>query len=172
MKLLVLSDTHRSLKNVDSIINKIGPKIDAIIHLGDMVDDQEYLKLKYPQYKFYCVSGNNDYSATAPDNLSITINGRNILLTHGHKQQVHWNYNSILYWAQEKDADLVLFGHTHDPICDNGGKVILFNPGSITLPRTTSYPTFGIVDIEESGKITCSIMLYLDAQNYKIFKTC
>lgn len=168
MKLLVLSDTHRFLGNAKNIIEKIGSKIDVIIHLGDHDNDAETLSIQYPNIKFYWVRGNNDFGKDTPFEFLLKVKGKKLLLTHGHRQQVHWNYGAISYFAEEQEADMVLFGHTHVPLNDRGGRVMLFNPGSISLPRSTKNPTFGIVTINDNGLIEASIMEYSSKNEFKI----
>ena len=48
-------------------------------------------------------------------------------------------------------ADLVIFGHTHIPYCENNGKIILLNPGSVKMSQT-----FGVIEIE-NGKIKAAV---------------
>lgn len=167
MKFLIISDTHGYLKNAMNIIEKIQDRIEGVMHLGDHDTDAEALSKKYPGLNFYWVKGNNDYSSETPEDRLLKIKGKKILLTHGHKHHVHWNYEKISYYAEEQEADLVLFGHTHVPLNDRGGRVWLFNPGSISLPRMSTIPTFGMVEFTENGRIDCSIMQYLGKDNFK-----
>ena len=96
----------------------------------------------------------------------VRAGGKNLLLTHGHKQRVHWNPDTISYWAAEQGADVVLFGHTHMPFWDDSWHVAMFNPGSISLPRGGGLPTFGILTIE-NGKVEGAIMEYWNAEHFK-----
>ena len=166
MKFLVISDTHGYLKNARNVINRIGDRIDAVIHLGDHDEDAEFLAEEFDDIPFYYVQGNNDYSMNTPEVKVITVNNRRIILTHGHKQQVYWSYDKIAYWAEENGADAVFFGHTHRPANENDTTVYIFNPGSISSPRGTTYPTFGIFDINEDGKMEGTIMFYIDDNNF------
>ena len=51
MKLLILSDTHRSLGFACEAIEKEAP--DAVIHLGDHLGDAEDLSFAYQDPDFY-----------------------------------------------------------------------------------------------------------------------
>lgn len=166
MKLLVLSDTHRYLKNAENILLKIGSKMSGVIHLGDHDDDAKQLQIQFADLPFYYVKGNNDYGTKTPSEQLLHFHKKAILIVHGHKQQVYWSYDTIRYWAEEKGADAVLFGHTHTPLNDSSDKILLFNPGSISLPRGTSNPTFGIIDISQEGIISGSIMAYCDKDTF------
>ncbi len=43
---------------------------------------------------------------------------------------------------------------------------MLFNPGSISLPRGVPQPTFGILEIAQNGMLYGSIMEYIDSQTF------
>ncbi len=166
MKLLVLSDTHGYLSNARDVLNRIGKYMNGVIHLGDHAYDAADLQTEYPDLPFYIVRGNNDFGDKAPNKLMLTIHGKRLLLTHGHMQQVYWSYDTISYWAEQEGADAVLFGHTHSPVNDNTGRIMLFNPGSISLPRGVPQPTFGILEIAQNGMLYGSIMEYIDSQTF------
>ncbi len=160
MKLLVISDTHHYMDNARDVLLRIGAQMDAVVHLGDHDTDAAELQKEFPTLPFHVVKGNNDYGMQTPNNQILRIAGRAILLTHGHKQNVYFSYDSIAYWAEEKGADAVLFGHTHHPVYDNEGRVMLLNPGSLSLPRGGTAPTFAILDISENGRMEAAIMEY------------
>ena len=86
MKVLVISDTHRFLENAEDLLSIYSGKIKDVIHLGDMVNDCKSLMKKYGNFNFYSVAGNNDYDATVPYETMITLGGKKLLLTHGHRQ--------------------------------------------------------------------------------------
>lgn len=166
MKILVLSDTHCYLENARNVLQRIGKKMDMVFHLGDHDADALELQKEFPNLPFHFVKGNNDYGIDTPSQKLIRAGGKALLLTHGHKQRVHWNPDTISYWAEEQGADAVLFGHTHMPLWDAGGTVAMFNPGSISLPRGGGLPTFGILTIE-NGKMEGAIMEYWNEVQFK-----
>lgn len=159
MKILVFSDSHGYPENACHVLRRIGGKMDMVFHLGDHDTDAIALQREFPCLPFHFVKGNNDYLPDTPLNKLVRAGGKTLLLCHGHKQQVHYNPNTIGYWAEEQGADAVLFGHTHIPFSDSNGRVMLFNPGSISLPRDGGPPTFGILTIE-NGRIEGAIMEY------------
>lgn len=166
MKILVLSDTHAYLANARAVLRRLGERMDAVFHLGDHDDDALQLQEEFPQLPFYFVKGNNDFGVDTPPQRLVRLGGRALLLTHGHMQRVSWNYDTISYWAEAQGADVVLFGHTHIPLWEERGRVALFNPGSISLPRGGTMATFGILTIE-NGKVEGAIMEYEDAEHWK-----
>ena len=159
MKLLIFSDTHGYLDSARDVLRRIGSKVDAVAHLGDHDMDAQELQQEFPSLPFHFVAGNNDFGMDTPSWKMIHMGGRGILLTHGHKQRVYWGMDTISYWAEEHGADAVLFGHTHRPFYDNGGPILILNPGSISLPRN-SIPSFGILTIEENGRMEGAVMEY------------
>ena len=58
MTILVLSDSHSSLRFMRQCADTIRP--DVLVHLGDYFDDAVVLKEEYPQILVYQVPGNCD----------------------------------------------------------------------------------------------------------------
>ena len=161
MKVLVISDTHRYLQNAEDIIKLYGGKINTVIHLGDLVNDVKRLSIKFRNINFYNVAGNNDYDYDVPYEKMITLDGKKLLLTHGHRQRVNYGLLQLGLWAEEKEADAVLFGHIHAPVREYYNNVLICNPGSLSLPRSTDFPTFGILDIDINHGLEFSVMGYM-----------
>ena len=58
--------------------------------------------------------------------------GSNIIFaTHGHV----WNIDSL---PPLKEGDVLLYGHTHVPLCEEKNGVLCLNPGSLSLPKEGS----------------------------------
>lgn len=168
MKVLVISDTHRFLENAEDLLSIYSGKIKDVIHLGDMVNDCKSLMKKYGNFNFYSVAGNNDYDVAVPYETMVTLGGKKLLLTHGYRQRVNYGLLSLGLWAEEKEADAVLFGHIHQPVAEYFNNVLICNPGSLSLPRNTDFPTFGILDIDkESGAMDFALMGYMGKGNVK-----
>ena len=52
--------------------------------------------------------------------------------------------------AQQQQADIVIFGHTHVPLIEKIDKITFINPGSISKPRLLQgQKTYAILDIYE-----------------------
>ncbi|KAI4451982.1 hypothetical protein C823_006543 [Eubacterium plexicaudatum ASF492] len=82
MKVLVISDTHGYHKNLDRVLELERP-YDQVIHLGDIEGDEEYLEVK-AGCPVAAVKGNNDYFSPLPQEQTIELDGKRILITHGH----------------------------------------------------------------------------------------
>lgn len=160
MKILVMSDTHGYLSNAERVITKLSDKVNSVFHLGDCDIDAYRLSKEFSKLEFYYVKGNNDYGTDTPLELIVSKGGKKFLLVHGHKHHVNSSYNSLAYVAEENNVDAVVFGHTHMPLNSDYNNILLFNPGSISRPRNTENPTFGIINISDSGIISATIMDY------------
>ncbi|WP_304507376.1 metallophosphoesterase [Anaerotignum sp.] len=170
MKILVLSDSHGRIDTAKTVLERLEQQVDMVFHLGDYDEDAKCLQSLFPNLPFHYVKGNNDFGGDTPSHKMVVAQGKRFLLTHGHKQRVHYNLNTIAYWGEEQGADAVLFGHTHVALNDASGRIYLFNPGSITLPRDGFIPTFGIMTVE-NGKIEGAIMEYTDRGEIRRRKT-
>ena len=150
MKILVFSDSHRSLSGMYAAIDRYQPQ--QVIHLGDMIDDAEKVAKHYPKLPFCMVPGNCDgWFTTAPLKKQITLEGKSILLSHGHRWGVKSGYGGAIADAQAVGADILLFGHTHVPLCQQlEDGLWMMNPGS-------AHSSFGLIELE-NGKIDCSVL--------------
>ncbi len=50
------------------------------------------------------------------------------------------------------DARVVVFAHSHMPLNEDLGGLLLFNPGSPTWPRKAPFPSMGLLWIDD-GKV-------------------
>lgn len=143
MKILVLSDSHGSVSNMEQAVELTDP--DEIFHLGDCWRDAEKLHDLYPAVPMEQVPGNCDFRPLEPAEKLLLRGGRRILICHGHTYGVKQSLLSAGYAAQERQADLFLFGHTHRPFCDQRGGSLLLNPGSI---GDFAHPSYAVVRVE------------------------
>lgn len=151
MKVLIVSDSHGKNTQLDWVIQRVSP-IDMLIHLGDLEGSEDYIEA-VAQWPYELVSGNNDYFTNIERDKMITIGAYQVLLTHGHRQQVYSGTETIKKWAKEKGADVVMFGHTHMPLLQIEDGIVVLNPGSIAKPRQEGHiPTYMIMEIDKKGK--------------------
>lgn len=122
-----------------------------VIHLGDLMCDAEEVSRHYPGLPFCLVPGNCDgWGIPGPVKKQITLGGRSILLSHGHRWGVKSGYDAAIADARAVGADILLFGHTHIPLCRQlEDELWMMNPG----PARTGY---GLIEIE-SGRISCTL---------------
>ncbi len=148
MKILVFSDSHRARGEMYRAIDANLP--DQVIHLGDLQEDAEELTYVYPKLPICMVPGNCDGWTTAPLKKLITLEGKRLLLSHGHLWGVKSGLEAATADARACGADILLFGHTHRPLCrqlDDG--LWMLNPG-------TSRSHYGLIILEKGG-IQCTI---------------
>jgi putative phosphoesterase len=147
MRVLVISDTHGDQHSLRRVIDS-QPKAKIIFHLGDGAREAEALADEYPEREFCAVRGNCDFGySTYPDTDIKIVNNRKIFYTHGHRYEVKNDLYRIVCAARERQADILLFGHTHQPLCEYQDGLYIFNPGSLSA----FCPSYGYIDITPSG---------------------
>ena len=143
----IFTSAVRVGKKIIQVIEDHNAVCDAVIFLGDGIEELDYVKARFPQLIFFAVKGNCDFFAPddIPSEALIDIDGVKIFIAHGHKYKVKMTYDIIVTHAASIGADAVFFGHTHIPhsSCEYVGekRIQLFNPGSIG----TGY-TYGVVN--------------------------
>jgi putative phosphoesterase len=167
MTLLVLSDSHGRPDLIEEAIRRVRP--DGILFAGDGLRDLSRVEISCP---LWAVAGNCDWLTTPliisgailePQNEElITVEGVRILLMHGHKYGVKSDLGQAVARAVQRDADLLIFGHTHIPLelhlRPDGGRadfsvtkpLTLFNPGSLG----DHHASFGTVTVR-NGQLLC-----------------
>ena len=150
MRVLICSDTHRKHDNYMNVIEKEGP-FDFLIHCGD-TEGGEYLISEAAGCKSEIVMGNNDFFSALPRESVFTLGGRKVWVTHGHNYYVSLNTAIIQEEAMLKGANVVMFGHTHKPIIEEGN-VLCINPGSLSYPRQSNRkPSYIILEIDQNDR--------------------
>ncbi|MCC8016764.1 MAG: YfcE family phosphodiesterase [Clostridiales bacterium] len=151
MRIIVTSDSHGNRRLLFDIIEKHIEQADLFINLGDSNSglDLKDAKIFYKsRLNIKEVRGNCDWSSSAPDEQLINAGGKRILFCHGHTYYVKMGYDDILNAAENKKADIAVFGHTHIPFHDYINGIHLFNPGAV------ENSDYGIIDITTTG-IVC-----------------
>ena len=158
MDILVFSDSHGRSDNISAVIENCLHKPDAVIFLGDGLRD---LAWSVPDgIPVYSVKGNCDFYGDEETEFIITLGGKKIFATHGHKYGVKLGYGNIYRRAAAIGADILLFGHTHEPFCETLTKgsfdsldrdLFVMNPGSLGYDRN-----FGTIVIK-NGQILTSL---------------
>ncbi len=152
MKIIVFSDSHGAKQDMLRVLEKMGADIDVMFHLGDYIEDIILLHETFPNLPIFAVRGNNDFYAKGDDAKKLQFENTTFLLTHGHLQNVSWNFEKLAYWGAENEANVILFGHTHVPTNLQYGNLRIFNPGSISQPRNNTKKSFGLITIAEEKK--------------------
>ena len=155
MKILVLSDSHAALSFMRYCIDAVKP--DHVIHLGDHFDDGLAMAEEYKDIRFHQVPGNCDAFRCDPDKpqiLNYPIGGVRFYMTHGHKHGVKSGLERLVADGLNAQAQIVLFGHTHSPVCCQVQNMWVINPGTCG----TYGGSAALVEIERGSVMDCRIL--------------
>lgn len=157
MKILIVSDTHKSHRNLEKVIERTGD-IDMLIHLGDTEGGEDYIRALV-DCPAHIVSGNNDFFSDLPREEEFEIQGKHIFITHGHPYYVSMNEEYLKKEAKARDVDIVMYGHTHKPAYSDKDGLITLNPGSIAYPRQVGRkPSYMVMEIDENGQVDVRLL--------------
>lgn len=149
MKLLIFSDSHGNVANMEDMVRLEHP--DRILHLGDLVHDAQALQEKFPDIPVLFVPGNCDgRRPDLPDQRIFTLEGCKLLMTHGHIYHVKMGAGAAVRAARQAGADLLFFGHTHEAFCEFQQGLWVVNPGSI---GSLAKPTYAVAILEGDGAV-------------------
>ncbi len=149
MRILVVSDTHKDEYSLRKAILE-QTKAEVVIHLGDGADEAQKMKESFPEKMFVMVRGNCDWGSALPVIDEITVSGKKIFCTHGYSYNVKYGYGEAISAARSHEADILLFGHTHEAVCEYEDGLYIMNPGSLFGAQGT----YGIIDITPAGIVT------------------
>ena len=156
MKILVLSDSHASLRFMMEAVQAVRP--DALIHLGDYYDDGETLHESYPRIPFYQVPGNCDCYRCPPHIPQILIEdifGVRFYLTHGHRHNVKSTLTQLLKDARACGVQAALYGHTHLEDCHQEPDGLwVVNPGSCGYGSRSG----AVIEVADRKILSCRII--------------
>lgn len=154
MKFLIASDLHGSAYWCKKLLNAFdAEKADRLIFLGDILyhgprndlprdyAPKQVISMLSPlANKILCVKGNCDGEVDQmvlpfpilADYALMAFGKRLVYLTHGH----HWNEHKL---PPLTAGDVLLYGHTHVPICHEQESILCMNPGSLSIPKEDSW---------------------------------
>ena len=154
MKIVVLSDTHIPA-NADQLPKKVYQHLkdcDLIVHAGDITEMSFISELeKIAETK--AVWGNMDsleVKNTLPKKVLFKADGKTIGVTHG-SGPVSKVMDSAKQLFKGKKPDVIIFGHSHNPINEIKDGVLFFNPGSSTDRMFAPYRSFGLIEIKDNN---------------------
>jgi putative phosphoesterase len=141
--IVVLSDTHRHERpGLAGPLAEAVTDADRVIHAGDFTTEAVLDGFQERSEEFFGVTGNRDDPAVAqrlPSARTVTLGPITAAVTHRQEG----GETGLRYFGEERDADLVVSGHTHAPHVLDGEGPLLLNPGSHADPRggTATYAT-------------------------------
>lgn len=143
MKILVFSDSHGNTRGLLTAAAR-HRDADAAFFLGDGMRDADELADEFPRLPLYRVRGNCDFASFDPVDGLAPLGGFVFYYTHGNYYYVKAGCTELAEAARARGADVALFGHTHEPLCETLNGVTLFNPGSAGYLRGS----YGVITIE------------------------
>jgi putative phosphoesterase len=164
LKLGIVSDLHCNIDGLDRALETMGP-IDALLCLGDSIYEYAFSNAvigRLRQLDAITILGNHEecflgaageraragadidrqllgWLAARPHRHEWQIDGKRILMVHSTPWEPRGSYvlptSSELKRFGEADADIVLYGHTHQQVVHRVGRVLVVNPGSAGVGR-------------------------------------
>ncbi len=153
MKLIVISDTHGELDQVNLLVDKLRKEQpDLVIHLGD--DSPDVKPIEDAGFKVVNVPGvfEDVYkNVKVANRVIIKLGSWYVLLTHtpeSHKNDLPTDPKPEEL-ASRKAVDAVFHGHTHIPRLEEVNGVLYLNPGHLKKSDKKGWPaTYAVVGVE------------------------
>ena len=149
-KIGVISDTHLpwGKRRIPEEVFRLFEGSDLILHAGDFVEAEVIYELEEVA-PVRGVLGNCDSSELAtrlPLTESIAVQGVLMGMIHdsGDRQRRRMRMSRAFPGHR-----VVVFGHSHMPVIEDDGDLLLLNPGSACDPRRARIPTVAVLEIED-----------------------
>lgn len=133
MRIGITGDTHGQKEAIRQVITAVGP-VDYWLHTGDH-DRDSVLLTELTGVPALAVAGNCDGNAIGLPDEFRTWEGVSLWLTHGHRKQVKSGLRELMWWGQQYEVDVIVFGHSHQALCVEQEGRLYLNPGSPAYPR-------------------------------------
>lgn len=159
MELLIFSDSHGNRSNMQWAYDRQPVRPRQIIFLGDGLRDLD--AVYFEDQPICAVRGNCDwFGGDAREDATLELEGHRIFCTHGAVYNVKSGLERLKLAAAARNADIVLFGHTHrrhEEILPAGTVIgdhvlerpmYLFNPGSIGSGYGADCNSFGVLTLQ------------------------
>lgn len=156
--MLVLADTHltaATLERLPAEVWAMADSADVILHAGDVVD-AAVLDALGSRAPVLAVLGNNDHTLQEilPETVEHDVGGLRLAMVHDAGPTADRGRRLARRFP---DADVVVFGHSHDPLLEGAdGGPLMVNPGSPTHRRRQPWHTVvwlevvdGAIDLAE-----------------------
>jgi uncharacterized protein len=160
-RLVVLSDTHvrpGGSRRLPAAAYAELATADLVLHAGDIVAG-ELLDELSGFAPVHAVLGNNDHTLVGrlPERWVVEVEGVRIGMVHDSGTTAGRSAR-LRRWFP--DADVVVFGHSHDPVDDEGvDGQRLFNPGSATERRRQPSHSLGVLEVRDGALVDHRVVL-------------
>jgi putative phosphoesterase len=160
MLAVVISDTHlqpgssRALSPpaLDWLL-----RADVVLHAGDVVAPEVLDELR-AMAPVHAVLGNNDHrlARLLPETLLLDLAGVSVGMIHDSGPRAG---RAARLRARFPTADVVVFGHSHLPLIEEGiDGQLLFNPGSPTDRRRAPTHTIGLLELDAGAVVRAELV--------------
>ncbi|MDY7105757.1 MAG: metallophosphoesterase family protein [Actinomycetota bacterium] len=162
VRVAVVADTHLRAGTLDRLPTEVWRRVaaaDVVLHAGDVVED-ELLAALAAETPTHAVLGNNDTAIgdRLPETLELVLGGVRVAMIHDSGTSAG---RAGRMRRRFPDADIVVFGHSHLPLDEEGdGGQRLFNPGSPTQRRRAPTHTMGELVLAD-GEIAGHALVHL-----------
>ncbi len=149
-KIGVISDTHlpRGNRKIPAEVFRLFEGSDLILHAGDFVQGEVLYELEAIA-PVQGVLGNCDSPELArrlPLTESMEVGGMLVGMIHDSGDRQRRRPRMAGAFPGHR---VVVFGHSHMPVIDDDGELLLLNPGSACDPRRAKVPTVAILEIND-----------------------
>ena len=147
-RIVVVSDTHVHRDATRDLPSEAWRHIegaDLVLHAGDVVSG-DFLDRLADVNRIVAVLGNNDHDLVGvlPERREFELDGVTIAMVH-QPGPAEARARRLQRWFPA--ADLVIYGHTHQPVNEVGeGDQWILNPGSPTQRRRAPTHTLAVIE--------------------------
>ncbi len=145
MKIGLISDTHGWL---DPQILEHFEGVERILHAGD-IGGWEILNSLYDIAPVTAVLGNTDFGLDCRETESVEIGDIHFFVHH--IVNPHALEHSLAKSIQKREADVVIFGHTHKKFDETINGVRFINPGYSGRPRYGVSRSIALLELDSNG---------------------
>ncbi|MGB9595782.1 MAG: metallophosphoesterase [Candidatus Poribacteria bacterium] len=151
MKIGIISDTHDNIPKIKEAVSIFNTKqVEFVIHAGDYIAPFSIALLDDLKCDYVGVFGNNDgekiglakkskYRIKVPPH-NITLENRKIIILH--------EPNDIDNLIKSQNYDIIIYGHTHNPVIEKHNGILVINPGECG-GWLSGKSTIAIVDLSD-----------------------
>lgn len=138
----LISDTHGLVRPA---VHEALTGVELILHAGDVGGDEilDELSIIAP---VQAVFGNTDAPGNPrlPAAIDVVLHGVRIHVSHGHELGVPKPEKLLARYA----ADVIVYGHTHQPLITSADGRLVVNPGAAGPARFDIKPSVAILEID------------------------
>jgi len=132
MKIGIISDTHDNIPKIKAAVAIFNERdVELVIHAGDYVAPFAVRPLNDLKCQYVGVFGNNDGEKLGLNRVSaeriktqphtIETDDKKILVLH--------EPGELAALIKSQTYDIIVYGHTHEPVIDKQGRTLVVNPG-------------------------------------------